>query len=910
MIGLSILSGTNDYLTQYYATGTLGADGTAVETAAVRLAKAAFDTPVITAPWQQPGTIAADSSQLSAIKRMASIIDPASVTDTGKAVDVQNSFVIYKALDRLQVLAEAAGKSTTSDAERATLEKAFQKGLADIKSYLSTAQVDQLNLAFGEATRNAQTVGVKPDVSTGKTAAKPVVATRDAPIPGLTGTEVLQITLGKYNLSDTLTVDLSTIAQPPTLDGIAAALNAALAAPPALDAGGNPIVDANGNPVSRWQTRFSVQKTGDQWGLAYEVAGSEAVSIDQLAAPDALMVIGGQTALNASTVMGVTKLIDPATGLTQSNPLNTISAIDRIATEQAKALAAANAKPATTGTTTLPVVDPTVKAAMDVRATATDAAGYTYVVGTTAGDLGANRSDGGDDLFLTKLDSEGNVVWQRTLGVAGEAKGAAITVDAAGNVVVAGTITGPHDGSLGLDSDMLVARFTGAGEQTFLTTVPALGDDVATAVAIDAAGTIYVGGQSATNGGDAFIGRLDASGKLQERRTFAAAGSGSVTALAIDGNGDLLALTRESGAASLRRIDGGALATDLGSIALGAVDARAIAVSSTGAIAVAGAASVAVAGTQANAISGGRDGFVTQIDSALSATVTTYLGTGADDQVDSVVFMDGELYVGGRTSGALGGALRGSVDGFVGHVATGTGAIESVTQFGRASQRAEAVQLAAVTGGGGNLGALGLHRGSLVAEDSTRLVSQTGLNPGDGFGIVRDDGKVTTITIGATDTMTTLADKVRRLLGSSATISTPKVDGQTTLKITVQNGHTVTLLAGPDGTDALAKLGLAPARLYAAPTRAATAPIVSPGGSFGLGLSDALSLSSKAGAALALDKIKTAVSIVQTAYRSLYWDATKESLVNGSTGYQSATPNAYLQSQLANYQAALDRLTA
>jgi hypothetical protein len=655
------------------------------------------------------------------------------------------------------------------------------------------------------------------------------------------------------------------------------------------------------------------------------VPGSEQVSLDQVAAPDALMVIGGQTALNAATVMGVTRYVDPATDLSQSSQLSTVNAVDRTATAQATAVAdaaaaAAAAKASTStstststvsATTTLPTVDPTVNAAMDVRAIATDAQGYSYVVGTTAGDLGSNVSDGGDDLFLTKLDGEGNVVWQQTLGVAGTAQGAAVSVDASGNVVVAGTIEGPHDGSLGLDSDMLVARFTAAGEQSFLTTIPALGDDVASAVTIDASGSIYVGGQSATNGGDAFVARLDASGKLQDRRSIGAAGTGTVTALAIDGSGALLALTRESGGSTVRRIDAASLSTDLGSFSLGTVDARAIAVSDTGAIAVAGAASTAVAGTQANALAGGRDGFVTQIDSSLSSGVTTYLGTGSDDQADSVTYMGGALYVGGRTSGALGAALRGSVDGFVARIGA-TGTVDSLSQFGRASQRAEAVRIAGITGGGGEaLGALGLHRGNVTPLISPNLVAQTGLNAGDAFQLEIDGGKPVSVTVDATDTMTTFAAKVQKLLGASvASVTTPKVNGQTTLKITLQNGHAVNLLPGPSGTDALSKLGIDPARLYAAATRPTNAPIVSPGGSFGLGLSDALSLGTQAGAALALSTIKTSVSIVQTAYRSLYWDTTKENLVNGTLGVGTAAPNAYMQSQIANYQAALDRLTA
>lgn len=910
MIGLSILTGTTDYLGQLYAGGSVGADGSTIESAAVRAAKAAFDTPVIIAPWQETGAIAADSSQLSAIKRMASIIDPKGITDTGKEVDVQNAFVVYKALDRLQVLAEAASKSTITATERATLEKTFQKGLADIQSYLSTAQVDALNLAFGEATRSAQTIGVKPTTTTGPVAAKPVVPARDSALPGLTGSEVFTIKLNKFNLSDTLTVDLSTIPQPPTLDGVAAAFNTALASIPSVDANGNPVLDSSGNVIPRWQTKFTVTKTGDQWGLSYDVPGSESVVIDQVAAPDALMVVGGQTKVNASTLMGVGKIVDPATGLTQPTSLNTVGAIDRTATAQAEAAAAAAPKPPVPAGVTLPTVDPTVNAAMDVRAIATDAQGYTYVVGTTAGDLGSNLSDGGDDLFLSKFDSAGNVVWQRTLGVAGEAQGAAISIDASGNVVVAGTISGPRDNSPGVDSDMLVARFTAAGDQSFLTTIPALGDDKATAVTIDAAGTIYVGGQSATNGGDAFVARLDATGKLQERRTIAAAGSGTVKALAIDGSGELLALTQESGTSTLRRLDGSALSTDLGTLSLGTVEARAIAVSDTGAIAVVGATYSAVSGTQANAISGGRDGFVTQIDSGLTSATTTYLGTGAEDQADSVTYMNGALYVGGRTAGALGAPVRGSVDGFVARVGVGTGTVESVSQFGKAQQRAEAVQIAAVSGGGDVLGALGLHRGSLAAVDSTMLVSQTGLNVGDSFQLELDGAKPVTVTIGATDTMATLSARLQKLLGKSATVTTPTVDGKTTLKISLQSGHSLNMLSGPDGKDALSKLGLDPMRLYAAPIRATNAPIVSPGGSFGLELSDTMTLGTKESAARALTAVKNAVSIVQTAYRSLYWDSTKENLVNGSTGFSSATPNAYMQAQIANYQAALARLTA
>src|SRR3546814_8902072 len=72
---------------------------------------------------------------------------------------------------------------------------------------------------------------------------------------------------------------------------------------------------------------------------------------------------------------------------------------------------------------------PVVFAQTTSNAVAVDGDGFTYVVGTTTGDLGLNRGDGDQDLFLTKMDSEGEVVWQRLLGAAGATEGTAIAID-------------------------------------------------------------------------------------------------------------------------------------------------------------------------------------------------------------------------------------------------------------------------------------------------------------------------------------------------------------------------------------------------------------------------------------------------------------------------------------------------
>ena len=58
-------------------------------------------------------------------------------------------------LDKLRVLAETASDKTTSDAQRAALQKTFLKGLSDLQSYMSTAPSDLVRLAYGKPSSSA-----------------------------------------------------------------------------------------------------------------------------------------------------------------------------------------------------------------------------------------------------------------------------------------------------------------------------------------------------------------------------------------------------------------------------------------------------------------------------------------------------------------------------------------------------------------------------------------------------------------------------------------------------------------------------------------------------------------------------------------------------------------------------------
>lgn len=880
----------------------VGGGATVSETPAARAARKLFTTPATKAPWTVKTK--ADTSlngilaKASTVRMMHSIVDAFRPSDAAGSDDVETSFITYRALDRLNALAKAGQQAGLSDAERSGLQKAFSKGLTDLRRFLADAPAQKLSLAFGPPSSTVKSAPAEATQDIGKFTGTGVVDDLDAAIPGLTGKEVLSITLASgHDQHDTVTVDLSTLdQQPPTLQQVAKAINDAVAAP------------ASGFD---YRVKFSVAKVDDKhYGLTMS-SGSTRVSIDQAGAGDALTVVSSRTRYDAAEGAQIYRIADPATALDRQK-LGEIVAIDRLATgaaqEKVKARDAATAGDRKARATDPATPLPTVTAGLTAQASVTASDGFTYVVGTTRGDLGTNRSDGSDDLFLSKVDSEGKIVWQHALGATGTAQGAAISLGAHGDIIVAGTVTGTSGDSGDERSAMLVARYDTTGEKLFATELPSSGHDEATAVVAAADGSIYVGGRTAVeDGGRAgYVAHLDANGKFVEQRSLGTEAD-RVNALAIDTSGNLLALTRKQGEATLRRLDATALTNELGSADLGAADARALAVAADGRIAVVGATSQALPDNAAFGTDHGSDGFVTRLKSDLTGASTTYLGGEGEDQADSVTFVGAALYVGGRTTGNLGGTREGKLDGFVARIDAASGAIGALSQFGSGGGVADPVIVAAAKGGNTVLGALGLHRGALNGEIATSLSTQFGLADNDSFKVQLDNGVAQSITIKAGETMTSLRLKIQQQLGSDAVMvtTTRDADNHVQLSISVRQGHTLSLTGGPKGRDALAKLGIAPTRVHSDAARKKSDPKVLPGGSFGLSLSDTLNIATVDAAKGVGKTIEAAISMTQTAYRSLYWDKTK---ATQASGIVDGGGTARQQAQLASYKLALSRL--
>lgn len=136
---------------------------------------------------------------------------------------------------------------------------------------------------------------------------------------------------------------------------------------------------------------------------------------------------------------------------------------------------------------------------------------------------------GSADVFLRKYDSQGNALWDRQFGTAGEDQAAGVAADAFGNVYIGAllTLNPPGDTHGGLrkydpQGNLLWSRVFGT---------PAAHDQLV-GIGTDSLGNVYIAGLTEgafpgyTNAGgrDAFIRKYDAAGNELWTRQFGTGG--------------------------------------------------------------------------------------------------------------------------------------------------------------------------------------------------------------------------------------------------------------------------------------------------------------------------------------------------------------------------------------------------
>jgi hypothetical protein len=827
--------------------------------------------------FSKTGTGTSAQSQLAALLKTTLARDTLSARgNPALAADNNKLFALYNAINRLDTIAKMANRDETLSGMRFGLDRDYQDGLDQVMEFLKTAEFSNLAVLTGKKTSSVTGTGTIAYAKLNYTSA-PLVTSADVlePLPGVSATDTFTISVTKGGITTDVVIDFADITGDLTLDNINALVNSELES-----AGFN-------TRFSRVQTDGDLNEGTATWGTEIKTASGEVVSLSSPQATPAVYV-AGSTGGGENLQGRLIKLTD-----LDGTPTSQFSA--NITPDEGTAQA---------------------------KAVATDADGNVYVIGNSTGSFGSAINQASEDVFLTKYDSTGNVQWTRLLGSAGTAGAYSLAVDpVSGGVVVAGSVTGDlKPTSIGGGTDSFVAKYDSDGKQTWLRQVAPVSNDRANAVSIDSSGNIYVGGQvggiiasGETNAGgtDAYITKLTSTGTLVYHRQFGTTSEDAATHTAVASDGNLVVASVENGHAILRKYDGADGTSpalwelDLGDLQGGALGGLTI---SGGNIYLSGATANASldaggAASVANANSGGRDAFVFTASENGVADFVSYAGTTATEQGGAVTVAGGKIYLTGTTSGRFTGEKTNSAQNvFVAQMAA-DGTFEWARQYGGVDGTSQGVAIAADATGSSVLDALNLRRGTITNPSSNLIEAQLTARTGDYF-TLKIEGRSSTreakITIAAGETLRSLAIKINAALLFDGKASAMPVKGGQALKLAVNDGVKVELVAGPKDFDALAGLGIAPQMLVGDEKKDNSSKDDEPPFEMiGLNLDDPkLDLLTKSNAAHTHVVMMAAMALIKQAYNK----------INGLEK-PAATPTgqvpAYMQAQLANYQSAL-----
>lgn len=170
--------------------------------------------------------------------------------------------------------------------------------------------------------------------------------------------------------------------------------------------------------------------------------------------------------------------------------------------------------------------------------------GDVFVAGTTRGSMGAANA-GRADVFLTRLDEQGNPAWIRQFETAETELCLDVAADQSGNVYV----TGFTNGSLWSTSfggyDAFLAKYNSSGTLLWGRQFGGEGTDNGISVAVDPRGDVFVAGSTVDDlfgegrgGVDGFIARFDPLGTLKGSSQFGTSGPDFPAAVAVDAEGN------------------------------------------------------------------------------------------------------------------------------------------------------------------------------------------------------------------------------------------------------------------------------------------------------------------------------------------------------------------------------------
>ncbi|MCS3798547.1 MBG domain-containing protein [Niastella sp. OAS944] len=201
-----------------------------------------------------------------------------------------------------------------------------------------------------------------------------------------------------------------------------------------------------------------------------------------------------------------------------------------------------------------------------------DASGNVYSTGNFTGtvdfDPGAGVqnlvSAGANDVYISKLDAVGRLVWAKSIGGISGDYSKAIAVDASGNVYITGMFWGtadldPGPGTLNFTStgffDTFIIKLDASGNLVWAKILKSSSGIQALSMAVDASGNVFTTGimngtvdfdpgpgvynLTGAGGGDIFVCKLDAAGNFEWAKCMGNTGGDMSFSITVDASGNV-----------------------------------------------------------------------------------------------------------------------------------------------------------------------------------------------------------------------------------------------------------------------------------------------------------------------------------------------------------------------------------
>ncbi len=202
----------------------------------------------------------------------------------------------------------------------------------------------------------------------------------------------------------------------------------------------------------------------------------------------------------------------------------------------------------------------------EIKSAAIDIDGNIYITGYTGGHLGGEEPIGMEDIFVKKIDNDGNLLFTRILGTPDRDIGNDISVDNDGNIFITGQTYGVfQDNSSDGNWDFFIMKLNTEGDLEWVNQRGTVSGDIGVSVDVDQAGNVYAVGTSAgnfdghTGSGyeDIFLIKYDPSGKKLWSKLWGSKSDDSVKSIALDYAGNIFITGYTSGSIDFNKNIGG-----------------------------------------------------------------------------------------------------------------------------------------------------------------------------------------------------------------------------------------------------------------------------------------------------------------------------------------------------------------